>query len=281
MPTPAPTPTPVSTVKEELEVHYINPNSRVDAIYIKIGDKSMFIDGGFYRDAKSEINYLKRLGVTHIDYYIGTHAHSNHVGAGGPIISTFGITKIYTGSAKYGGSYSTMTMMKSKAQSAIEKKAINNCEHIPLKAGDILNVGDLKITCIGPISFSSIKPGATAENKNSIILRFDYGETSFLMGGDTGASQLSAANKKYPGSIIVDVYKNSHHNSTLSESVYKIIKPTYVVFTTKDGYLPSSSYLKLIKKYGGRYYMATNSKDKNVLIKSDGKKLTVKTKYNL
>ena len=75
-----------------------------------------------------------------------------------------------------------------------------------------------------------------------------------------------------------EVYKNSHHNGTLKESVLKIISPKYVVFTTKDGYLPSSSYLSLLKKYGAKYYMATNSKDKNVLITSDGTNIKVKTK---
>ncbi len=283
-PTPSNTPTPEPTnpeKTEKLEVHYIDPNSRVDAIYIKVGDKSIFIDGGFNRDAKAEIAYLKRLGVKKIDYYIGTHAHSNHVGAAGPIIKEFGIKTIYTSNAQYNGRNSVIAMMESKAKNTNEKNAIRQCQKKVLKAGDSININNLKIKCIGPVKLVKAKTGSTTENQNSLILRFEYGETSFLMAGDTGSSQLSAANKKYPGQLNVDVYKNSHHNSSLGQSVLSLISPKCVIFTTKDGYLPKSSYLKLITKNKAKYYIVTTKKDKNVLVTSDGKKLAVKTRYNV
>lgn len=276
-PTPAPEPKP-DPISTKLEVHYIDPNSRVDAIYIKVGDKSIYIDGGFYRDAKKEIAYLDRIGVTKIDYYIASHAHSNHVGAAGPIILKYGIKKIYMSEAKYNGISSALWMMNDKAEKQAEKDAIKACEKIILKPGSVINVNGLKITCLGPISITKTSPGKTPENSNSLILRFDYGTTSFLMAGDTGASQLTAANKKYPGMLDVDVYKNSHHNGAMKESVLKLISPKYVVFTTMDGYLPKETYLNLIKKLGAKSYMATTKKDKNVLITSDGTKITVKTK---
>ena len=54
----------------------------MDAIYIKVGDKSIFVDGGFDRSASgSIIAYLNKIGVEHIDYYIGTHGHKDHVEA--------------------------------------------------------------------------------------------------------------------------------------------------------------------------------------------------------
>ena len=76
----------------------------------------------------------------------------------------------------------------------------------------------------------------------------------------------------------VDIYKNSHHNGAMSEDVIKLISPKYVVFTTMDGYLPSSSYLKLLKKHNAKYYMATNKKDGNIVITTDGNSINVKTK---
>ena len=275
---PSPEPTTSGEISGNLEVHYIDPNSRVDAIYIKVGDKGIYIDGGFHSDAKKEIAYMERIGVQKIDYYIGSHAHSNHVGAAGPIVSKYGIKEIICSKATHNGKPSVKYMALNKATSQTEKDALNSAKWTIWGPGDSMEVNGLKIYCLGPISIEKTDPGKTAENHNSLILRMEYGNTTFLFGGDTGASQLKAANKKYPNKIDVDVYKNSHHNGAMSESVLKVISPQYVVFTTKDGYMPSSSYLSLLKRLGAKYYIATTKKDQNVLITSDGNNIKVKTK---
>lgn len=263
-----------------LEIHFIDPNSRVDAIYIKSGDKSMFIDGGFHKDATAEINYLKKLGVTKIDYYLGTHSHSNHVGAAGPIISAFGIKTVYYGRQTYDKTSSTLYMMNEKASSA-EKQAIAACKKIVLNVGDVIEMNDLKITCVGPIKIVSAKPSATKENNNSLILRMEYGKKTFLLAGDTSSSQLNDANSNNPGCIDVEFYKNSHHNSSLSTATYNLISPSYVFFTTQSSYLPKSSYLKTIANSGAKYYIVTTNRDRSVLVKTDGENIEIKTKYNL
>ena len=286
-------------VNGDLEVHFIDPDSRVDAIYIKVGDQSIFIDGGFYGDAKPEIAYLKRIGVTKIDYYIGSHAHTNHVGAAGPIIREFGIKNIVCSKAKYGGKpsviYSAIAKVKSynkrdKAKQNAEIDAINACKTIIMGEGDTLDVGSLKISCLGPSKIiSGVNPtndSGACENANSLVLRFDYGKTSFLMAGDSSSKPskgvkvhpIKDANNRNPGCIDVDVYKNSHHNSTIDIGIIKLISPQYVVFTTGASSLPSSSYLSKLKGLGIKTYIATKNRDKNILMTSDGTSLNVKTK---
>lgn len=263
----------------ELEIHFIDPNSRVDAIFIRVGDKSMFIDGGFYRDAAVEIAYLKQLGVSKIDYYLGSHAHSNHVGAAGPIIQTFGIKTMLVGRQQYNGQNSTLYMMNKTAQNSGEKQAIAACEKRVVNVGDVIDINGLKITCVGPIKVSSCEPSSTSENANSLILRMDFGSRTFLFAGDTSASQLNAANSVSPGCIDVEIYKNSHHNGTLSSSTYKLISPAYVFFTTGPSSMPSTSYLNNIASTGAKYYIATNNAHKNVLLKTDGQNVQVIPNY--
>lgn len=41
------------------------------------------------------INYLRSVGVTKLDFYIGTHAHSDHIGSGDEILQAFGADRIY------------------------------------------------------------------------------------------------------------------------------------------------------------------------------------------
>lgn len=272
---------------DKLEIHFIDPNSRVDAIYIKVGDKSIFIDGGFHWDADVEIKYLKRLGVTKIDYYIGSHAHSNHVGAAGPILKAFDIDVIYYGPQKYGSTSSVIWMMKDKAKEygyankEAELAAIARCEQRVINVGDTININGLKIICLGPVKLTSVRPSGGKENLNSLILRLEYGNHSFLFAGDTGAEQLKQANNKFPGMLDVDIYKNSHHNQVMSESVIKLISPRYMVFTTSDSGKPSSSYTKMISKYCSKYFLVTTKKDRNVLIESDGVNMNITTKYNV
>lgn len=277
-PSPSASGNPAPPVSGDLEVHYINPNSRVDAIYIKVGDKGIYIDGGFHSDAKKEIEYMNRIGVQNIDYYICSHAHSNHVGAGGPILLKYGIKQVICSKAVHNGQPSAKYMMLNKATTNEEKAAVKAANWMIWGPGDSLDVNGLKITCLGPMSITKTSPGDTAENHNSLILRMDYGSTSFLFVGDTGSGNLSDSNKAYPNKLNTDVYKNAHHNGTTSTSVLKAIAPKYVVFTTQDKYMPSSSYLSEIKKLGAQYFIVTNNHDQNVLITSDGTNLKVKTK---
>ena len=298
-PSTSPTTSADPVVDGKVEVHFIDPNSRVDAIYIKAGNQSAFIDGGFYGDAKAEIAYLKKIGVSHIDYYIGSHGHTNHVGAAGPIIKEFGITNIVCGKAKYGGKpsviYSAIAKVKSynksnKTKKEAELNAINKCKVNVMGVGDTFNIGTMKVTCLGPSKIiSGVNPtndSGACENTNSLVLRFDYGKTSFLMAGDSSAKSskgvkvhpIKDANNRNPGCIDVDVYNNSHHNSTIDMGIIKLMSPKYVVFTTGPSSLPSSSYLKNLHKLDITTYIATKNRDKNILMTSDGTSLKVKTK---
>ena len=40
----------------------------------------MLIDGGNAADSNLMYTYLKKQGITHLDYVIGTHAHEDHIG---------------------------------------------------------------------------------------------------------------------------------------------------------------------------------------------------------
>ena len=107
----------------------------------------------------------------------------------------------------------------------------------------------------------------------------EFGNRTFLFAGDTSASQLNAANSVRPGCIDVEIYKNSHHNGTLSSSTYKLISPNYVFFTTGPTAMPSTSYLNNIASTGAKYYISTNNAHRNVLLKTDGQSVQVTPNY--
>ena len=259
-------------------------DAEVDAIYIKAGNESIFIDGGFLSDSKSEIAYLDKLGVTKINYYIGTHSHKNHIEAAPPIISKYHIDNVLVGretSSTSGSNYNTWSAISGYASN--QKKDISWVKVKALIPGDVFYLGGLKITCLGPIKVTNgLSQGETSQNYNSLVLRLDYGTTSFMLTGDNSSSStVKDINNKYPGMLNVDVLKNAHHNGCASESVYQLYNAEYVVFTTRHDYLPSASCINTIKKYGAKYYfIVANGYSESVLFTSDGKKINVYEHYN-
>ena len=261
-------------ISGDLQVHFIDPDSRVDAIYIKSGEESIFIDGGFKSDGKREIAYLDKIGVTKIDYYIGTHSHKNHVEAAPAVIAKYGIKKVLVGrdtADGSGGDPSSWYAIKIFANE--QNVSLNGVSMTVVKPGDVFYVGGLKISCIGPIKVTNgLSRGDTKQNYNSLILRMDYGTTSFLFTGDnSSSSNHKDTEANYPGMLNVDVLKNPHHNGCSSDNSYKLFNAEYVVFTTKKNSLPSNSCINKIKKYGAKYFfvVATGQSD-NVIITSDG-----------
>lgn len=291
-PYPSQTPNPDSTttpsnpstpVSGKLEIHFINPNSRVDAIYIKSGNQSMFIDGGFKKDGQKEIEYLNKIGVTNITYYLGSHSHKDHVEAAPPIISKYGINKIFVGRETCKSSSSTCTWEAISYFSNEQNVNIGNPSVTILKPGDTFNIGSAKITVLGPISITNgMSRGDGKQNQNSIIFRLDFGSKSFLFTGDaSSSSKYKEIEEYYPGLVNVNVMKNAHHNGNDGSSTYKLIAPEYVVFLTDDEHLPSNSLLNTLSQNGcKKSFIVTNSKDGNVVFTSDGNSLNITTNYN-
>ena len=62
-----------------LNVHFIDVGQG-DSILIQDGTHFMLVDAGENDQGDTVVNYLKEQGVTSLDYVIGTHPHSDHIG---------------------------------------------------------------------------------------------------------------------------------------------------------------------------------------------------------
>src|SRR5699024_1642010 len=88
--------TSISTFSSgSLRVNYIDVGQG-DSIFIQLpNNQTMLIDAGEAYKSDNVINYLNNLGITKIDYVIGTHPHTDHVGGLEEVINTFDIGSIY------------------------------------------------------------------------------------------------------------------------------------------------------------------------------------------
>ncbi|MFR7550923.1 MAG: MBL fold metallo-hydrolase, partial [Clostridium sp.] len=60
-----------------------------DSILIQDGTHFMLVDAGENDQGDTVVNYLKEQGVTSLDYVIGTHPHSDHIGGLDDVLETF------------------------------------------------------------------------------------------------------------------------------------------------------------------------------------------------
>lgn len=79
----------------DLVVHYINVGQG-DCTLIELPDgTTMMIDAGTTSSAKHIINYVKRLDISTIDYFILTHSDSDHSGGAKNVFESFEIKNVY------------------------------------------------------------------------------------------------------------------------------------------------------------------------------------------
>ena len=80
--------------QEDLLIDFIDVG-QADSILVRNQDKVMLIDAGTNEAGETVVNYLKNLGITKIDYLIGTHPHEDHIGGLDDVINNFDIGQIY------------------------------------------------------------------------------------------------------------------------------------------------------------------------------------------
>lgn len=79
---------------EELQIYFFNVG-QADCILVRNDGKNMLIDAGDNEDGPLLAEYIKQLGISRIDYLIGTHMHEDHLGGMDNIIKEFEIGSIY------------------------------------------------------------------------------------------------------------------------------------------------------------------------------------------
>ena len=80
--------------QDNLLVDFIDVG-QADSILIRNQDQVMLIDAGTNEAGDTVVNYLKELGITKINYLVGTHPHEDHIGGIDDVINNFDIGQIY------------------------------------------------------------------------------------------------------------------------------------------------------------------------------------------
>lgn len=218
-----------------LEVHFIDVGQG-DSALIKTGSHAMLIDAGDNSKGTAVQLYLKKQGITSLDYVIGTHPDSDHIGGLDVVIYKFDCKNILMPDCKNDtATYrDVIDSMKSKGYKAVHPKT-----------GTKYSLGDATFTITGPVK----KYKET--NDNSISLRLVYQDTSFLFMGDATADtepDIIAHTKN----LRSDVLKVAHHGSkySTSEEFFNKVKPEWAIISCAENNhygFPSARVLNLMR----------------------------------
>ena len=245
--------------EKSFEIHFLN-QGRVDAILIVSNGEAMFIDSGYRYNGLECIKTMQRMGITKLRYFVGTHAHKNHVGGAAPIIDHMRPERVLIPHA------GVQTAIYDYAALGMEREAVASATYTVMSPGDSFRWNDLTVTCLGPLTVRNCKKGSILENYNSLILRIDRGDRQMvLLTGDTSAGILSLIEKRSPGSIRAEVLKNPHHYGAQPESILRKISPKIVAICSSS--LPSRTYRARILKIGAVHYTASRKGHGNFMLK--------------
>ena len=190
---------PSTGSSQPFEMHFIDVGQAL-SVLVECDGQFMLYDGGNVDDGSLVVSYLQKQGVEQLQYVFCSHAHEDHVGGLAAVMAKF----------LAGHAYSPVTESSTKCFNDFVKYTQQQGLQLEVPSvGTVWPLGSATVTLLGPVT------GYSDTNNTSLVLRIDYGNTSFLLTGDmenTAETDLvnSGANLK------ADVLQVGHHGSSTS-----------------------------------------------------------------
>lgn len=210
----------------ELSVHFIDVGQG-DSTLIVSDSAAVLIDAGEKESGEAVVSYLESVNITHLDYLIATHPHSDHTGGIETVIESIDTdTVILPAFSEEGKEEEDLYTWKSLNR-ILEKSETETAEASP---GMVLDLGNSELKVLAPFGdYENI-------NNYSVVTELVHGDNVFLFPGD--AETESEAEMLRNGILEdTDVLKAGHHGSSTSTGgeFLETVKPEYAVISCGAG----------------------------------------------
>lgn len=251
-----------SACAQNLVVRFIDVGQG-DCALVTCGDASMLIDGGPPGSSSKVYSILRDLGVARLDAIVVTHPDADHCGGVAAALRYASCGAFYCST----NASDTETFAGLARQLESEGTAIT----VPSR-GDSFALGEALCTFVGPAR------AMQSDNDNSLVLRLEYGGTSFLFAADAeveAEQALIASGDLQPA----DVLKVAHHGSSSSSSpsFLKAIQPRYAVVSVGENSYGHPSPVVLDRLAALSCEVLRTDEVGTIIARSDGESLSVET----
>lgn len=245
---------------DNMRVHYIDVKQG-DSTFIEFPNgETMLIDAGKKEQGNNVVNYIKNLGYDKIDYVVGTHPDTDHIGGLASVIDIFDIGSIYMPKK------SSTTKTYLNLLETIKNKGLSI--HTAKAGVNIISLDNLKVDIISPVKEYE------SSNESSAVVKIVYGKRKFLFMAD--ATTDNEADIKVD--VESDVVKVGHHGSDTSskEEFVKKTKAKYAVISVGEGNSYHHPYDVIINRWEsiGAEVLRTD-KLGSIVISTDGDSLNL------
>jgi beta-lactamase superfamily II metal-dependent hydrolase len=247
-----------------MTVHFLDVGEG-DATLIESQGHFLLMDGGDRDHSSSVVSYLKKQGISTLDYVIASHFDDDHINGIVGALHVFAVSEMLE--PGYAGTTSVYQSLKNiESQKSITP--------VVPKVGDSCSMGSISFTVVGPTNYSHDE-----ENDNSLCVLVTCGNNRFLFTGDareTTENEICGTGI----SLSADVLEAGHHGSSTSnsETLLNAVSPTYMVLSCgKDNSygLPDQNVIERIRDKGISLFRT--DEQGTILATSDGTSITWST----
>lgn len=206
--------------------HIVAPELCVEGVCSKPGDMSllifpegstMLIDTGYLANFEKVQAFLTGIGLKRLDYFVFSHCDGDHVSNAQAIADMV----LAQPGGRIGQFLSTGQIFGQYVPSFF---AFLREQGIPLdmqvRAGRVFHIDGVKLEILGPTDEDmtmDVNDG-TCRNNQSMIMKFTYGNASYLTAGDLYETQEAEVVRRYGEKLKVDVWKSNHHGAFTSNT---------------------------------------------------------------
>ena len=199
---------------DETKVAVLDVGQGDSILVVTPGGKTALVDAGEPGDGKVILAALKKHGVDHIDLFVATHAHADHIGAADEVIKAIPVANVlYSGVPNPTKNY--QDFLKAIDEKKIPLLRAEPGQTFELGGGAVMRV----LAPIEPLfQKEDLRSGGNEPNANSVVTRLDYGDFSILLTGDAEEQTERERLIKNGANIHATVLKVGHHGSKYATS---------------------------------------------------------------
>lgn len=250
---------------EYIEIHVIDVGQG-DSILIRTAGGDMLIDAGPASGEDELKAYLTEMQVDDLEYAVFTHPDADHIGCADMVLTDYTVSNVIM------PEHEKTTKTYQRMMAALDA---SGATLVSPKPDTTFTLGSMTVTILAPI-----EDKYSSTNDYSVVMRLDFGETSFMMTGDAEETAEQDILAKYSTEMLdCDVLKVGHHGSDTSTSQLFLdaVSPEIALISCGVGNTYGHPYAVTLQKLeaaSAAIYRTDEWGD--IVLTSDGTNITVK-----